>query len=50
MSSGIWRQLSRNCVKVSLAAEREPLPVGIGEGGGAWVVDRLAWRMAAMAA
>lgn len=37
-------------MKVSLAAEREPLPVGIGEGGGASVVDRLTWLMTAMAA
>lgn len=50
VSSGICRDLSRNWMKFWLAAEREPLPVGIGEGGGSAVVKRPLARIIAMGA
>jgi len=43
VSSGSCSDFSRNWLKVSLAAERIPLPVGIGDGSGAgiWLLQRL---------
>ena len=45
MRSGICNDFSRKSVKLSLAAEREPEAVGIGDGGGAltlsWLIERL---------
>lgn len=42
VSSGSWSVFSRNWLKISLAAERVPLPVGIGDGSGTgiWLCDR----------
>lgn len=48
--AGTWSEPSRNWSKGSLEAERDPLPVGIGDGGGAVLVNRFLPLMIVMAA
>lgn len=42
VSAGNWSFFSRNWLKMSFAAERDPLPVGIGDGSctGIWLLNR----------
>ena len=42
--SGMFNDFSRYSDKISLAAEREPFPVGIGDGGGAGRFNALVFR------
>lgn len=47
--SGTCKEFSRYSDKISLAAEREPFPVGIGDGGGACMFNSLTLRIIDMA-